>query len=304
MDQSLLIDNAQRENWGPYKRGSVAGEVSKGLRCAGLHALCLDRMKRRIVRKLAKLSFLEAALSQTTSVRDNVPMKRTSQYRGCHFPPEIITHAVWLYCRFTLSYRDVEELLAKRGVIVSYETIRRWCLRFGPRIARNLRKQRSKCGDTWFIDEVFVTIGGRRCYLWRAIDQEGDVIDILLPKRRNGKSAKRFFRKLLKAQQRSPNRLVTDKLGSYRVAHRDEMAGVPHDTTQYANNLVEASHRATREQERQMKRFRRVGNAQRFLELHAMIRNLTHWGRHALSAASYRQFRTRAFDEWSAATCV
>lgn len=111
-------------------------------------------------------------------------MKSENSYRGCHFPAEIVSHAVWLYCRFTLSYRDVEELLAQRGIVVSYETIRRWCLRFGPRYARKLRRQRPQCGDIWHVDEVFVSIGGQRHYLWRAVDQDGDVIDILLQKRR------------------------------------------------------------------------------------------------------------------------
>ncbi len=231
-------------------------------------------------------------------------MKQRGPYHGCHFPGEIISHAIWLYHRFTLSYRDVEELLAHRGINVSYETVRRWCLRFGPRCARNLRRQRSRCGDIWHLDEVFVSIGGQRHYLWRAIDQDGDVIDILLQKRRDSAAAKRFFRKLLKDQQEAPNRIVTDKLGSYRVAHRDTMSDVVHDTTKYANNLVEASHRSTREQERQMKRFRNVANAQRFLTLHGMIRNLVNWGRHALSAAHYRVFRARAFSAWAQASYV
>lgn len=244
------------------------------------------------------------ALSQTRASSDNARMKSTSQCRGRHFPPEVISHAVWVYTRFTLSYRDAEELLAKCGIVVSYETIRRWCLRFGPRYARNLRRKNPQRGDVWLLDEVFAMVQGQRHYLWRAIDQDGDVIDILLQKRRNGAAAKRFFRNLLKGQQSSPNRLVTDKLGSYRVAHREEMPGVRHDTATYANNLAEASHRSTREQERQMKRFRRAANAQRFLVLHAMIRNLVNWGRHALSAANYGHFRARAFTAWTTATYV
>ena len=161
-----------------------------------------------------------------------------SLYHGFCFPAEAIPHSVLLYHLFSLSLRDVEDLLAQRGIAVSYETIRRWCHRFGPQYARTLRQEQRTLGENWFMDEVFVTIQGQRHYLWRAIDQDGDVIDILLQRRRNGQAAKRFFRKLLKQQQRSSNRLVTDKLGSYRVARREEMPGVPHDTTQYANNRI------------------------------------------------------------------
>ena len=186
----------------------------------------------------------QEVLSHLVPSSDKPAMNVTrSIYRGFCFPVEIISHAVFLYHRFPLSLRDIEDLLAERGIIVSYETIRRWCRRFGPQYAHNLKRQQPTSGDHRFLDEVFVTIQGQRQYLWRAIDQDGDVIDILLQRRRNGRAAKRFFRKLLKRQQRSPNRLVTDKLGSYRVAHREKMPGVPHDTTQYANNRIEASHR-------------------------------------------------------------
>ena len=150
-----------------------------------------------------------------------------SIYRGFCFPPEVIAHAVFLYHRFSLSLRDVEDLLAQRGIAVSYETIRRWCRRFGPHYARNVRRQRPTAGDHWLLDEVFLQIQGRRQYLWRAIDQDGDSLDILMQRRRNGRAATRLVRKLLKQQQRSPNRFVTDKLGSYRVAHRAEIASVP-----------------------------------------------------------------------------
>ena len=224
-----------------------------------------------------------------------------SIYRGFCFPPEVIAHAVFLYHRFPLSLRDVEDLLAQRGIAVSYETIRRWCRRFGPHYARNVRRQQPTAGDHWLLDEVFLQIQGRRQYLWRAIDQDGDILDILMQRRRNGRAATRFVRKLLKQQQRSPNRLVTDKLASYRVAHRAEIASVPHDTTPYANNRSEASHRRTRVRERQMLQFRSAGNAQRFLSVQASILNLFNWGRHRLRAKQYRCFRARAFDAWSLA---
>ena len=152
------------------------------------------------------------------------------------------------------------------------------------------------------LDEVFLSIGGQRYYLWRAVDQDGDVIDILLQKRRNGAAAKRFFRKLLKGQQASPKEWVTDKLGRYRVVHRELLPTAAHNTSQYSNNRREASHRATREKERQMKQFRRAATAQRFLVLHGQVRNLMNWGRHRLSASAYRHSRGKALTAWSAAT--
>ena len=156
---------------------------------------------------------------------------RRSRYLRHRFPPDISSHAVWLYYRYGLSFRDVEDLLAERGIIVSHETIRQWCGKFGPDYARRLRRRQGRLGDTWFLDEVFVTINGQRQYLWRAVDQDGDLIDLLVQPRRDGRAARRFFRKLLKSQRQEPVRLVTDKLGSYRVAHRDVMPLVPHDTT-------------------------------------------------------------------------
>ena len=146
---------------------------------------------------------------------------RRPRYLRHRFPPEIISHAVWLYHRYCMSFRDVEDLLAERGIIVSYETIRQWCGKFGPDYARQLKRRQGRLGDTWFLDEVFVTINGERQYLWRAVDQDGDLIDILVQPRRDARAARRFFRRLLNSQRQEPVRLVTDKLGSYRVAHRD-----------------------------------------------------------------------------------
>ena len=146
---------------------------------------------------------------------------KANRYRGYRFPPEIISHSVWLYHRFSLSFRDVEELLAKRGIIVSYETIRQWCRKFGPEYAWNLKRRKGRLGDVWHLDEVFVTIRGVRHYLWRAVDQDGDVIDILVQRHRNVRAAKRFFRKLLKGQESTPWKLVTDQLRSYSAAHRN-----------------------------------------------------------------------------------
>ena len=187
------------------------------------------------------------------------------RYRGYRFPREIISHAVWLYHRFGLSFRNVEDLLAERGITVSYEAIRLWCQTFGPDDARRLRRRRGQMGDTWHLDELFVTIHGQRQYLWRAVDQDGDVIDILVRPRRNRHAAARFFRTLLKSQGRLPRRLVTDKLRSYAAAHRVVMPAVTHSTRQYENNRAEVSHQPTRQRVRQMRGFTSVAHAQRFL---------------------------------------
>ena len=203
-----------------------------------------------------------------------------------------------------MSFRDVEELLAERGIIVSYETIRQWCAKFGPDYARRLRRRQGRLGDTWFLDEVFVTIQGQRQYLWRAVDQDGDVIDILVQPRRDGRARGVSFRRLLKSQRREPFRLVTDKLGSYGVAHRDLMPSVTHDTKQYANNRVEVSHQPTRQRERQMRGFKSANHAQRFLHVHGVIQNLFRVGRHRLRSVHHRMLRARAFTVWAAVTAA
>ncbi len=227
-----------------------------------------------------------------------------SRYRGYRFPPEIISHSVWLYHRFSLSFRDVEDLLAERGIVVTYETIRQWCRKFGPEYARRLKRRQGRLGDVWHLDEVFVTIRGERHYLWRAVDQDGDVIDILVQRYRNARAAKRFFRKLLKGQGSLPWRLVTDRLRSYSAAHRSTMPSVAHDTARYANNRAEASHQPTRQRERQMRGFKSAGQAQRFLSVHGVIQNYFRIGRHHLRAENYRRLRARSLKDWSAATAV
>ena len=174
-------------------------------------------------------------------------------YHGYRFPSDIISQAVWLYHRFGLSFRDVEDLLAQRGITVAYETIRQWCRRFGPIYARRLRRRRGRLGDTWHLDELFVTINGRHQYLWRAVDEDGDVLDILVQSRRNWRAAVRFFRELLKSQGCLPHRLITDKLRSYAAAHRTVMPSVIHSTRQYEHNRAEVSHQPTRQRERQMR---------------------------------------------------
>ena len=226
----------------------------------------------------------------------------TPSYRGYRFPPEIISHAVWLYHRFCLSFRDVEDLLAGRGIIVTYETVRQWCRKFGPEYARRLKRRQGRLGDTWHLDELFVNIRGQQHYLWRAVDQDGDVIDILLQPRRDRRSAERFFRKLLKGQGAVPRRIVTDKLRSYAAAHRTTIPSVAHDTSQYANNRAEVSHEPTRQRERGMRRFKSMAQAQRFLSVHGITQNLFRVGRHLLRAANCRMLRARAFVVWNAVT--
>jgi putative transposase len=225
-------------------------------------------------------------------------------YHGYRFPSEIISHGVWLYHRFSLSFREVEDLLAERGIQVSYESIRQWCSKFGSDYAAKLKRRRGRLGDVWHLDEVFISIRGQRHYLWRAVDQDGDVLDILVQRRRDGRAAKLFFRKLLKGQGSEPRRLVTDKLGSYGVAHRLVMPSVVHDTTQCANNRAELSHEPTRQRERQMRRFKSWWQAQRFLTVHGVVGNLFRIGRHLLQAANQRLLRSRAFVEWNAVTCA
>jgi len=225
-------------------------------------------------------------------------MNKSNIYKRFRFPCEIIQYAVWLYYRFNLSHRDIEDLLAERGINVTYEAIRLWCVRFGPKYAARLKRKHRGYGDTFFIDEVFLRIGGKQHYLWRAVDQDGEVVDVYLQKRRDGAAAKRFFKRLLKTHQDEPRKIVTDKLRSYGVAHRDIIPDTIHDTSKYANNRAELSHQPTRVRERGMRRFKSVVQAQRFLSIHAAVCNLFNLGRHLISAKIYRLLRLRAFTSW------
>ena len=205
-----------------------------------------------------------------------------------------------LYHRFTLSFRDIEDLLAERGAIVTYESIRQWCMKFGPSYANQLRKRQGRLGDTWFMDEAaIVTVQGERRYLWRAVDQDDNVIDILVQKRKDKQAATRFFRKM--HQGWSPKRMVTDKLRSYGAARGEIMPSVVHDQDRYSNNHAEASHRHTRQHERQ---FKSPGQAQRFLSVHSQVHNLFRLGRHLLKACHYRMFRSRAFSTSAQVACA
>ncbi len=205
--------------------------------------------------------------------------------------------------RLCLSYRDIEDLLAERGIIVSYEAIRRWCNKFGPGYANRLRRQGS-CGDTWFVDEVFVRIGGVRHNLYRAVNQDSDTFDTLVQKRRNKQAAIIFFRKMLKRRGQSPRLLVTDKLKSYSAAHREVMPSVVHSTEQYENNRAEVSRAPTPQRERQLRRFTSPGQAQRFLAMQGVVVNLFRLRRHCSRAIHYRAFRYDAFEAWRRAAYV
>jgi putative transposase len=180
----------------------------------------------------------------------------------------------------------------------------RWCNKFGPGYANRLRRQARHCGDTWFVDEVFVRIGGERHYIYRAVDQDDNTVDTLVQKRRNKQAAICFFRKMLKRQGRSPRRMVTDKLKSYSAAHREVMPSVVHSTEQYENNRAEVSHEPTRQRERQMRRFKTPGQAQRFLAVQGVVLNLFRLGCHCIRAIHYRAFRYDTFEAWRRAACV
>ena len=223
----------------------------------------------------------------------------TSPYFGFRHPGEIISHSVWLYHRFTLSFRNVEEIMVSRGVDVTYESVRQWCLRFGQEYANRIRAKERREGYIWHFDEVFIKIKGKQHYLWRAVDQDGDVLDILVQPRRNAKAAKRFFRKLLKGLCYSPRVVVTDKLRSYGAVHRELGLTAEHETGQYRNNRAENSHEPSRQKERQMRGFKSPGHAQRLLSAHGPINDLFRHDRHLMSARAFRELRKRAFGSWS-----
>jgi putative transposase len=223
---------------------------------------------------------------------------------GHRFPAEIIRHAVWLYHGFCLSLRDVELILAERGITVTHESIRRWGIRFGGDFARRRRRRRPRPGDTWHLDEVFIRINGEQHDLWRAVDQHGVVLDILVQDRRNATAAKRFFERLLAGLKYKPKRIVTDGLRSYAAAQREVLPEVRHRTSRYLNNRAENSHRPTRRRERQMQRFKSPAQAQRFLSSHAMIYGHFRPRRHLMTAARYRRARAEAFRIWRQETCA
>ena len=230
------------------------------------------------------------------------PPAAPNRYKHYRFPADIISHGVWLYYRFCLSYRDVEELLFARGIMVTYETIRQWCRTFGQDYANQLRRRRPRPGNKWHLDEVFLTINGAQHYLWRAVDQEGYVLDILVQSRRNKTAAKKFFRKLLKRLRYVPRVIITDKLKSYGAAKREILPGVEHRQHRYLNNRAENSHQPTRQRERRMQGFKSPGHAQRFLSAYGPIAQHFRPRRHLLSAHAYRQEMVQRFQSWQEVT--
>jgi putative transposase len=222
-------------------------------------------------------------------------------YKRHRFPPEIISYAVWLYYRFNLSHGDIEDLLAERGVTVSREAIRLWCNKFGSIYTHRLKRKHRGYGDTFFIDEVFIKINRKQHYLWRAVDQDGEIVDVYLQSRRDDAAAKRFFRRLLRSNSGEPRKIVTDKLRSYGVAHRELIPNTIHVSDRYANNRAEQSHEPTRVRERGMRRFKSIAQAQKFVTTHAAVSNLFNLGRHKVSAEQYRNLRESAFDVWAKA---
>ena len=231
-------------------------------------------------------------------------LSSVSRYHRHRFPAEIISHCVWLYFRFARSFRDVEEMLAMRGVSLSYETVREWCLKFGQTYANGLRRRSSRPGDRWHLDEVFLKINGQLHYLWRAVDQDGDVLDILVQSHRDKKAAKKFFRKLLKGLRYVPRVIVTDKLRSYSAARTEIMPSVEHVQQKYQNNRAENSHQPTRLREKAMRGFKSAGHAQRFLSAFGIISSHFRVGRHLASASIYRAVMKSRFEVWEDVTSV
>jgi putative transposase len=225
-------------------------------------------------------------------------------YARHRFPPELIRHAIWLYLRFTLSYRDVEELLAERGLDISYETVRRWVLKFGAAFARNLRQRRPQPSDQWHLDEMAVWIGGKRLWLWRAVDSEGEILDLLLQPKRDRMAALKLMRRLLKRQGHAPRVLVTDRLRSYGSATRELGLSAHHEQGLRKNNRAENSHQVVRRRERKMLGFKSPGSAQRFLSMHSAVHNTFALQRHLLSRRTLRAFRADAAQLWQHATAA
>jgi putative transposase len=220
-------------------------------------------------------------------------------------PADDIRHAVWLYFRFTLSLRDVEELLSQRGVEVSYETIRCWTIKFGPLIARNLKRRRQAPSPRWHLDEMVVRIGGRHMYLWRAVDDEGEVLDLVVQERRDTDAALRLLRRLLKNQPVQPQMIVTDGLASYRSALRALGLDQLHRPGRLReNNRAENSHLPIRRREQKMQLFKSKASAQRFLTTHAAVYNNFYTQPHLISRPTLRRFRGEAAAVWIAATAA
>lgn len=222
-----------------------------------------------------------------------------SHFKHHRFPAEIIAHAVWLYYRFPLSLRDVEDLLAERGIGVSFQTVSEWAVKFGLEFARKLRRRsRGNFADNWHLDEMVVSIKGQKYWLWRAVDANGYVLDALLQSRRDKRAALRLIYKLLKGQESPPRVIVTDKLCSYDAAKRKIMPGTEHRSHKGLNNRAENSHLPVRRREKRMMRFKSAGHCQHFVSVHAPAANLFHLNRKHLPASDYRNLRNQANSVW------
>src|SRR5215208_4218917 len=231
-------------------------------------------------------------------------MTRPVSYKRHRFPPQIIAHAVWLYFRFPLSLQLIEEMLLERGILVSYETVRRWALKFGPDYARRLKRKRPSRYDIWHLDEVVITIAGKKNWLWRAVDQDGYVLDEVVQARRNTKAAKRLLKRLLKKQGCPPRRMITDKLGTYAAAQRQIMPTVEHRSHKGLNNRAENSHLPFRRRERVMQGFRSPRYLQRFVSVFSAVRNLFVPPRSSRSGAATHLHRLTAMAEWKSVASV
>jgi putative transposase len=233
-----------------------------------------------------------------TTVAAPTPPARDPLYRGERFPAEIISHAVWRSCRFALSHRDIEELLAERGVQVSDEAIRLWCQRFGPIFAGMLRRRRSRSADTWHLDEVQLQSKGKQHWRWRAVDRDGLVLDLLVQERRNQEAAERFFRRVLEGEGVAPRVVGTDTLASYPPTLKRVLPQTEHRRHKGLNNRAEHAHRPVQKRERVLQRFKSPDHAQRFLEPCSAVGTHCRPRRHLRSADQYRQIRAERFQQW------
>ncbi|MDP1737948.1 MAG: IS6 family transposase [Caulobacter sp.] len=230
---------------------------------------------------------------------------RSISYKRHRVPPEVTRHSVWLYFRYTLSLRDVEELLAQRGVEVSYETIRCWTLKFGRQFAHNRRRSRPRPTGSWHLAEMVVKIGGKRMLLWRAVDDEGEVLDMLVQERRNKRAALRLLRKLLRNQGVRPDAIITDKLASYRAAARDLGLTDRHQPGgMRENNRAENPHLPIRRRERKQRKFKSKASAQKFLATHAAVYNVFNLQPHLIRRPTLRYLRAKSHRTWAGATAA
>ena len=227
---------------------------------------------------------------------------KASIYHRRRFHCDVIKRVIWLYFRFNLSLREIEELMAERGVDGSYETIRRWVYKFGSTYAKRIKSRSENSSPVWHLDEVFTKINGKMVYLWRAVDDEGTVLDVVVQRRRNTKAAMRLLRKLLRNQGIKPTRIMTDRLGSYGAALK--LLGLKRlqDVGGRKNNRAECSHVPIRRRERKSQKFRSMQNAQKLLSAHGQIYNLFNYRRHLISRKSLRKFRSQAQIEWNFVT--